>query len=67
MKNTVLKSRPPYKIEKKLLKIDEEVAKSQFKIFAPLYTDLDWYVLKESYEGFFEKNERCCRSFKYSK
>lgn len=52
----VLKSRPPYKTEKKLLKLDEESAKSQSKKFTPHYMDLGWDVIKESYEGFFEPN-----------
>lgn len=52
----VLKSRPPYKAEKKLLKLDEKSAKSQSKTFTPHYMDLGWDVIKESYDGFFEPN-----------
>ncbi|MDQ1250933.1 MAG: hypothetical protein QG646_2 [Euryarchaeota archaeon] len=52
----VLGSRPPYKTEKKLLKLDEESAKNQSKKFTPHYMDLGWDVIKENYEGFFEPN-----------
>jgi hypothetical protein len=57
-KEQVLKSRPPYESDLELLKIDEEAAKSQFEIFAPLYLDLNCYVIKESYRGFFEINRK---------
>ncbi|WP_440947646.1 hypothetical protein ACSAZL_05085 [Methanosarcina sp. T3] len=50
----VLKSRPPYKIKEKLLRLDEEAVQSQSETFTPVDMDLGWYVLKESYEGFFE-------------
>lgn len=52
----VLRSRPPYNTEKKLLKLDEESAKSQSNKFTLHYMDLGWDVIKESYEGFFEPN-----------
>ncbi|MCO5383663.1 MAG: hypothetical protein NHB15_17620 [Methanosarcina barkeri] len=54
----VIKSRPPYKIEKKLLKLDEEAAKSQSETFTPHYMDLSWDVIKESYKGFFETRRK---------
>lgn len=59
----VLKSRPPYKTEKKLLKLDEEAVKSQSETFTPVDMDLGWYVIKESYQGFFETDKELDNPF----